>query len=94
MSASKPRKEAEPRPGVQEVLRYLQHRLPAYPYDDALDREFVDELVSDFPQIEILEEVKAFRWYYNNAPGERMRHIRLGLRRWLANARTPRRARA
>jgi hypothetical protein len=47
----------------------------------------VDELLDDFPDVDILEEVKAFRWYYENQPLARIRSPRVALRRWIANAR-------
>jgi hypothetical protein len=43
----------------QQVLSYLENSLPGYPYDD--DSAFVSELLDDFPAIDILEEIKAFR---------------------------------
>ncbi len=69
------------------LLSYLQRRLPTYPFDPKIDEDFVQELVGDFEDIDILEETKAFRWYYDNQPAARMRNVRLGLRRWIANAR-------
>jgi hypothetical protein len=33
-----------------------------------------------------LEETKTFRWYYNNRPVQRFKNVRVGLRRWIANA--------
>ncbi len=77
---------------AKDILQYLQHRLPAYPFDAKLDAAFVEELIDDFKPVNILEETKAFRWYYDNEPAKRLRNVRLGLRRWLANAgrrRTP-----
>lgn len=68
------------------VLDYLQHRLPAYPFDADLDQEFVDELLADFPRIDVLEEIKAFRWYYANGTPPDPKLARIRLRRWLHNA--------
>jgi hypothetical protein len=73
---------------VPRILDYLERRLPGYPYNDAVDRPFVEELLDDFPDIDILEEVKAFRWYYENQPLARVRTPRVALRRWIANARS------
>ena len=70
----------------QAVLAYLQHRMPAYPFDRKIDDEFVRELLEDFADIDILEETKGFRWFYCQQPPQR-RTARLSLRRWLANAR-------
>jgi hypothetical protein len=73
-----------------QVLTYLQHRMPAWPFEPTIDAAFVHELLDDFPDIDLLEEAKAFRWYYDNRPGERLRNVRLGLRRWINNAWTRR----
>lgn len=72
---------------VPRILDYLDQRLPGYPYNPTVDRPFVEELLDDFPDIDILEEVKAFRWYYENQPLSRIRSPRVALRRWVANAR-------
>jgi hypothetical protein len=76
---------------VDALLSYLQHKMPAYPFDPKIDPDFVDELVVDFAgEVDVLEETKSFRWYYSNEPATRMRSMRLGLRRWIANARNRR----
>lgn len=78
---------------VDAVLTYLQHRMPSYPFDAELDGDFVRELVDDFVEVDILEEVKGFRWYYSQRASS-LRSIRLALRRWLANAKNRRHATA
>ena len=83
MSAAKPRVAAK---ASETILAYLQHRMPAYPFDPKIDGEFVRELVEDFAEIDILEETKGFRWFYCHQPPQR-RSARLALRRWLVNAR-------
>lgn len=70
----------------QEILDYLQKCLPGYPFDPQLDAEYVGELLDDFPDINILTEIKAFRWYYNNRPFNGVKKPRVVLRRWLSNA--------
>jgi hypothetical protein len=67
-----------------QVLSYLETSLPGYPYDDEIDSAFVGELLSDFTNIDILDEIKAFRWYHNNRPAAHVSNIRLALRRWVA----------
>ena len=67
------------------ILRYLQNRMPDYPFDMTVDVDFVDELVEDFPNADILEEIKAFRWYHDNSPVSRVRCIRNAIRRWVVN---------
>jgi hypothetical protein len=68
------------------ILAYLKDQIPAYPFDPKLDAEFVQELIVDFDHLDILEQTKTFRWYYNNQPATRFKNVRVGLRRWLANA--------
>ncbi len=70
-----------------EILAYLKDRIPSYPYNPKIDNDFVHELVHDFGHLEILEEIKAFRWYYDNDPVKKVSNVRLSLRRWLGNAR-------
>jgi len=69
------------------ILDYLEQHLPDYPFRRDIDRPFVEELVADFPHVDLLEQIKAFRWYYDNQPVSRLRKPRLALRRWLVNAR-------
>lgn len=72
------------------VLAYLQHQMPAYPFDPKLDAEFVRELLDDFhEEVDVLDETKGFRWFYCQQPPP-PRSVRLSLRRWIANAKTRR----
>ena len=68
------------------ILAYLKDQIPAYPFDPKLDAQFVQELIADFDHLDILEQTKTFRWYYNNQPATRFKNVRVGLRRWLTNA--------
>lgn len=67
------------------ILDYLEHRLQGYPFDPKVDLDFVEELVDDFPTLDILEQIKVWRWYYNGHP-PLQRQPRAALRRWLARA--------
>lgn len=69
---------------AEDIIHYFKTALPGYPFNSKLDAEFVEELLVDFGKVDILEETKSFRWYYNNEP---VKNVRIGLRRWLANAR-------
>lgn len=73
-----------------DLLDYLEHRMPDYPFDPDLDRDFLAEIIDDFDQLDLLEELKAFRWYHDNQPGKRFRNLRIALRRWLSYAWTNR----
>jgi len=67
------------------ILGYLQERLPGYPFDITADADFVDELLEDFPNANVLEEIKTFRWYHDNVPAARVKNLRIAIRRWVAN---------
>ncbi len=71
---------------TENILSYLRDRLPAYPFDERIEPAFVEELVEDFHEMDILEEIKVFRWYYDNEPASRCKNVRLSLRRWLARS--------
>ena len=73
------------------LLAYLRDHLPGYPFDASLDGAFVEELVADFAgEIELLEETKTFRRFYDNKPVH-LKSVRLSLRRWITNAEKRRR---
>jgi hypothetical protein len=69
-----------------DILAYLENQLPDYPANPDLDTPFLDELVHDFPDVNILEQIKAFRWYYDNSPSAYVKNVRVALRRWIANS--------
>ncbi len=70
----------------QDILDYLQNQITEYPFKQELDEAFVAELAHDFPEVCILEELKTFRWYYENQPLKYVKNVRVALRRWIANA--------
>lgn len=70
---------------IDHILEYLE-RIPGYPYKQNVDSPFVQELIQDFPELNLIEEIKDFRWYYDNQPAQRVKNIRLSIRRWLTNS--------
>lgn len=66
-----------------EALMAYFKRIPGYTFEPGVDADFAEELLEDFAVLDVLEEVKAFRWYHDNRPAEHVRHVRLALRRWL-----------
>ena len=78
-------------PATQFILDYLEHQLPGYPFLRAADTLFVEELQRDFPQLNILEEIKTFRWYFDDDLSVNKRTHRASLRRWLARSKDWRR---
>ncbi len=77
-------------PVVADVLIYLREKLPGYPFQPALDTLFVGELLEDFLDIDVLEEVKAYRWYYDHELGKK--NHRASIRRWMTNTKPRRRS--
>lgn len=75
-----------PEPDPQLILDYLASQLPNYPFDPDIDRDFVHELLDDFDHLDLLEEIKTFRWYHDNQPALRYKNLRVALRRWLTYA--------
>jgi hypothetical protein len=71
---------------ARDVLDYLHHHLPGYPFDPDIDLPFVQELHNDFPHLDLLEQIKLFRWYHDNQPPLDNRP-RITLRRWIGRAR-------
>ena len=76
-------------PVATDVLLYLRDKLPGYTFQLALDTLFVRELLDDFPDVDLLEEIKTFRWYYDRELGKK--NLRASIRRWLANTKPRRR---
>ena len=70
----------------QKILDYLHHQMPEYPFQPDLDQDFVQEMANDFDEVDILEEIKAFRWYYDNDPAGKVSNFRTAIRRWVNKA--------
>lgn len=72
-------------PRVADILDYLQHGFSGYPFNPKLDTAFILELASDFDRLNLLEQIKTFRWYYDDNLS-RVGNPRAALRRWMARA--------
>ena len=66
-------------------LEYLEYQILNYPFERELDELFVAELLADFPDVDLLEEIKTFRWHYDSNPVARVANPRSALRRWVAS---------
>lgn len=77
---------------AEKILNYLKTQLPSYPFNAKIDPIFVAELIEDFQELDLLEQTKAFRWYYDNEPASKLKNLRVALRRWFANANARRQA--
>lgn len=71
---------------VASILEYLEYQIPKYPFNRRLDTAFVTELLADFPHLDILEEIKTFRWYYDSDPVAHVANPRASLRRWISGS--------
>jgi len=71
---------------LAESLEYLEYRIPGYPFDPGLDKSFIGELLADFPEIDLLEEIKTFRWNGAQHLVASDSNARVALRRWVSNA--------
>ena len=77
----------DPELTLSAILDYLERHVPGYSFIRSVDSLFVEELLHDFPNVDLLEEIKTYRWYYDNEPLSRFKNQRAMLRRWLAKAR-------
>ena len=71
---------------LADSLEYLEYRVPNYPFDPGLDKLFLSELLADFPEIDLLEEIKTFRWNFDERDVLGTPYARVALRRWVAAA--------
>ena len=45
------------------------------------------ELLEDFPGVDMLEQIKAFRWHHDGDPAKAFESLRPAIRSWLTSAR-------
>jgi hypothetical protein len=60
--------------------------VPGYAFTEDTDRDLIAELMHDFPEIDIIDQIKAWRWYRVDNPA-RLKNPRGALRRWMLRAR-------
>ena len=60
--------------------------VPDYPFSELHDRSLLEEILRDFPDIDIIDQIKAWRWYRVDNPS-RLKNPRGALRRWMLRAR-------
>jgi len=73
-------------PGYQDRLLECLANIPDYPFSEETDRPLVAELIDDFPEIDLVEQLKAWHWYRIDNPS-RLKNPRGALRRWMIKAR-------
>jgi hypothetical protein len=72
------------------ILRYLKNHMPGNPLDITIDLDLVEKLVDDLPHTNLVDEIKAFRWYHNIRPADRVPDLPLAIHRWIAHSSSPR----
>lgn len=72
-------------PDTADVLEYLEHHFSTYPFNRELDTAFITELAADFQNLNLLEQIKTFRWYIDDDLS-RVGNPRAALRRWMARS--------
>ena len=50
-----------PHESAELILDYLREQMPRYPFKPDLDKPYVEELLADFQDVSVLNEIKAFR---------------------------------
>ena len=79
-------KDLDASPSERECLNILK-RIYNYPLSYTKDIEFIRQMLTEFPDIDILNEVKKFAAYTLDKPFKQSSNPRLRLRNWLSNAR-------
>ena len=72
--------------GYQDQLLECLADITDYPFDEQIDRPLLAELMRDVPDIDLLEQIKAWRWYRVDNP-RILKNPRGALRRWMMKAR-------
>lgn len=80
-----PLKEADLKPIERKILREL-HNIQGYQLDIKKDLSFIRSLLVDFPELDLLEEVKRFGVYKLDKPFKANANPRSQLRNWCKKA--------
>ncbi len=72
--------------GYEEQLLECLANITDFPFDEDVDRPLIAEIMRDFPDVDILEQIRAWRWYRIDNPGI-LKNPRGALRRWMLKAR-------
>ena len=60
--------------------------ISGYPFSETIDRPLIAELMREFPDVDLLDQIKAWRWYRVDNPTI-LKNPRGALRRWMMKAR-------
>jgi hypothetical protein len=70
---------------IEKFLDLLD-KIDGYPYDPAKDHPFLTELLAEFPNVDLNEELIRFRLWLSECPPYPRLRYRLLLRKWIQNA--------
>ena len=70
----------------QDILLECLASIPDYPFSEEIDRPLLAELMQDFPEVDLIDQLKAWRWYRVDNP-TKLKNPRGALRRWMQRAR-------
>ncbi len=73
-------------PGYLDRALQALADIPDYPFCEEHDRPLLAEIMRDFLEIDIIDQIKAWRWYRVDNP-TRLKNPRGALRRWMLRAR-------
>lgn len=65
------------------ALNYLRSEFDGYPYDEGKDRRYFENLLYDFPQLDIEEELKQYHAWVLDQPCWKKISYRSRFRQWL-----------
>ena len=67
---------------LETILEFLE-RFSVYPFDEDKDREFFQEILDDFPGLDIIEQLKSFQAWILDRSEDRKIGYRSTIRKWL-----------
>lgn len=73
-------------PGYLDAACEALSEVPDYPFSETHDRDLLEQIIHDFPDVDILEQIKAWRWYRVDNQAV-LKNPRGALRRWMRRAR-------
>ena len=68
-----------------KILNILKS-IDKYPYDYQKDLDYIRELEVDYPEVDMLKEIKKWKSYKLDRPLKKKSNARLQIRNWMDNA--------
>ena len=67
---------------LENIMEFLE-RFGSYPFDEEKDREFFQEILDDFPGLDIIEQLKSFQAWILDRSEDRKIGYRSTIRKWV-----------